>query len=88
MPARWIAAAAVVLAPLLGGAPALADHGGPLRSAPMSPIAVALLAGGVTLAVGLVVVALVTLLARGERGGDGAPETPIAGDPEAAPRSE
>ena len=62
----WLAPVAAV--PLVRPVAALADHGGPLRDAPMSPLAVALTAGGLALAVGLVVVALVSLLA-GKRDG-------------------
>jgi hypothetical protein len=52
---------------LLLAAPALADHGGPLASAPMSPITVALLAGGLAFVTVLLLVVIVRLLARPAR---------------------
>lgn len=52
---------------LLVAAPASADHGGPLASAPMSPIAVALTAGGLTFVAVLLLVVIVRLLARPAR---------------------
>jgi len=52
---------------LVLAAPAAADHGGPLASAPMSPIAVALLAGALTFVTVLLLVAIVRLLARPNR---------------------
>lgn len=51
---------------LLLPGPAGADHPGALHAAPMSPVTVALLAGGLALVVGLLVVALVMLLPRRE----------------------
>jgi hypothetical protein len=45
-------------------APASADHGGPLASAPMSPIALAVLAGGLAFVTILLLVVIVRLLAR------------------------
>jgi len=48
-------------------APASADHGGPLASAPISPIAVALLAGGLVFVTVLLLVVIVRLLARSAR---------------------
>ena len=48
-------------------APASADHGGPLASAPMSPIAVALLAGGLAFVTVLLLVVIVRLLTRPAR---------------------
>ena len=65
---RAALAALAAVASALPAAPALADHGGPLRDAPMSPLTVGLLVGGLVLAVGLVVVALVTAL--GGKGDD------------------
>lgn len=54
--------------PLLAlAAPAWADHGGPLASAPMSPITVALLAGGLAFVTVLLLVVIVRLLARSAR---------------------
>ena len=52
---------------LLLAAPASADHGGPLASAPMSPIAVALLAGGLAFVTVLLLVVIVRLLTRPAR---------------------
>jgi hypothetical protein len=69
--ARRIAvlAAAVVGAPLSQiarpwGDWALADHGGALRSAPMSPLLVGLIAGALALAAGAIVLVIVRLLTR------------------------
>jgi hypothetical protein len=50
---------AAVLVPALWGTSAIADHGGPLRDAPMSPLTLALMAGGGVLAVGILVVIIV-----------------------------
>ena len=44
--------------------PALADHGGALRSAPMSPILVGLIAAALALGVGAIVLVIVKLLVR------------------------
>jgi hypothetical protein len=52
---------------LLLAAPASADHGGLLASAPMSPIAVALAAGGLAFVAVLLLVVIVRLLARPAR---------------------
>ena len=52
---------------LLLAAPASADHGGPLASVPMSPIAAALLAGGLAFVAVLLLVVIVRLLARPAR---------------------
>lgn len=49
---------------VFAAAPASADHAGPLASAPMSPIAVALLAGGLAFVTVLLLVVIVRLLAR------------------------
>ena len=70
--ARRIAprAAAVVGALLAPIAPpwwverALADHGGALRSAPMSPLLVGLIAAALALAAGAIVLVIVKLLTR------------------------
>ena len=43
---------------------AWADHGGPLREAPMSPLASALVFAGLALLVGAVVVVAIALLTR------------------------
>jgi hypothetical protein len=48
---------------------AAADHGGPFRSPPMSPLVLALLAGGLTLIAGILLVVVITLL-RGPAGQD------------------
>ena len=50
---------------LLGG-PARADHGGPLASAPMSPLVTALLAGGLAF-VAVLLLALIWRLMTGSR---------------------
>jgi hypothetical protein len=52
------------LASLIAAAPALADHGGPLRSAPMSPVTAALLFAGLTLLVGAVVIVVIRILTK------------------------
>jgi hypothetical protein len=49
---------------LLATAPAAADHGGPLRSAPMSPLTAALLFAGLALLVGAVVAVVVRVLTK------------------------
>jgi len=43
---------------------AAADHGGPLRSAPMSPLTAALVFAGLALLVGAVVVVVVRVLTK------------------------
>lgn len=63
MPSRLLRA----LPLLLLAAPVSADHGGPLASAPMSPIAVALLAGGLAFVAVLLLVVIVRLLTRPAR---------------------
>ena len=56
-----------VLLPSLSATSVLADHGGPLRDAPMSPLTLALLVGGAVLAGGVLVVIIVrALTAKGE----------------------
>jgi hypothetical protein len=45
-------------------APAAADHGGPLRDAPMSPLTAALLFAGLALLVGAVVIVVVRVLTK------------------------
>ncbi len=52
---------------LVLAAPASADHSGPLASVPMSPIAVALAAGGLAFVTVLLLVVIVRLLARPAR---------------------
>lgn len=49
---------------MLPAAGAWADHGGPLRDAPMSPLASALVFAGLALLIGAVVVVVITLLTR------------------------
>jgi hypothetical protein len=49
---------------LLIAAPASADHGGPLASAPMSAITVALMAGSLAFVTVLLLLVIVRLLAR------------------------
>jgi hypothetical protein len=53
------------LASVMTAAPALADHGGPLRSAPLSPLTAALLFAGLTLLVGAIVIVVIRILTRG-----------------------
>jgi hypothetical protein len=43
---------------------AIADHGGALRSAPMSPLLAGLIAAGLALGAGAIVLAIVKLLTR------------------------
>ena len=43
---------------------ALGDHGGALRAAPMSPLLVGLIAAGLALAAGAIVLAIVKVIAR------------------------
>ena len=57
---RLAATLAFVLRPLA----AAADHGGPLRDAPMSPLTVGLLSAGAALAAGILIVIIVTALTR------------------------
>ena len=52
---------------LLPAAPASADHGGPLASAPMSPFVAALVAGGLAFVAVVLLVVIVRLLARPAR---------------------
>jgi hypothetical protein len=49
---------------LVATTPAAADHGGPLREAPMSPLTAALLFAGLALLVGAVVVVAVRVLTK------------------------
>ena len=59
---RRLAAALLtfVLIPVRAGA----DHGGPLRDAPMSPLTVALISAGVALAAGVLIVLIVMALTK------------------------
>jgi hypothetical protein len=52
------------LASLVAAAPVAADHGGPLRSAPMSPLTAAVLFAGLALLVGAVVIVVVRVLTK------------------------
>jgi len=52
------------IASLVVVAPAAADHGGPLRDAPMSPLTAALLFAGLALLVGAVVIVVVRVLTK------------------------
>jgi hypothetical protein len=54
----------LALLSLVAAGPAAADHGGPLRSAPMSPLTAALLFAGLALLVGAVVVVVVRVLTK------------------------
>ena len=56
---------ASLLGSLIAATQAAADHGGPLRSAPMSPLTAALLFAGLTLLVGAVVIVVVRVLTKG-----------------------
>jgi hypothetical protein len=53
-----------LLASVVAVAPAAADHGGPLRDAPMSPLTAAIVFAGLALLVGAVVLVLIRLLTR------------------------
>ena len=53
------------LASLAPVSPAAADHGGPLRGAPMSPLTAAFLFAGLALLVGAVVILVVRVLTKG-----------------------
>ncbi len=52
------------LASLVIVAPAAADHGGPLRDAPMSPLTAAIVFGGLALLVGAVALVVIRLLTK------------------------
>jgi len=53
-----------LLAGVVAVAPAAADHGGPLRDAPMSPLTAAIVFAGLALLVGAVVLVLIRVLTR------------------------
>lgn len=53
------------LASLVVATPAAADHGGPLRDAPMSPLTAAMLFAGLALLVGAVVIVVIRVLTKG-----------------------
>jgi hypothetical protein len=59
---RLLVAAAAGL--FLPPAVALADHGGPLREAPMSPLTIGLISAGAALAAGILIVIIVMALTR------------------------
>ena len=52
------------LAGLVGMTPAAADHGGPLRDAPMSPLTAAIVFAGLALLVGAVILVVIRVLTR------------------------
>jgi hypothetical protein len=54
----------LALVSLVFATPAAADHGGALRSAPMSPLTAAILFAGLALLVGAVVIVVVRLLTK------------------------
>jgi hypothetical protein len=53
-----------LLVGLAAATPVAADHGGGLRSAPMSPLTAAILFAGLTLLVGAVVVMVIRVLTK------------------------
>jgi hypothetical protein len=53
-----------LLASVVAIAPAAADHGGPLRDAPMTPLTAAIVFAGLALLVGAVVLVVIRLLTR------------------------
>ena len=55
------------LASLVAATPAAADHGGPLRDAPMSPLTAAIVFAGLALLVGAVVLAVIRVLTKRAR---------------------
>jgi len=59
-----VGAAILQIAPPWGGQQAIADHGGALRSAPMSPVLVGLIAAAIALGAGAIVLVIVKLLTR------------------------
>jgi len=69
-PRAWLLAPGVMITLVLQVLPvwrvarAAADHGGPLRSAPLSPMLVGVLAGALTLAAGIIVVVIAMLLTK------------------------
>ena len=64
---RLYAIVAIVAAITVLTRVACADHGGPLRTAGWSPMATALLFGGLALLAGMLVVVIVALLTRRDR---------------------
>jgi len=55
---------AALLVSLVTATPAAADHGGALRSAPMSPLTAALLFAGLALLAGAVVIVVIRVLTK------------------------
>jgi hypothetical protein len=53
-----------LLASVIAVAPAAADHGGPLRDAPMSPLTAAIVFAGLALLVGAVVLVVIRVLTK------------------------
>lgn len=62
MRAIW---AVVLLGLVVAAIPAAADHPGPLRDAPMSPLTAALLFAGLALLAGAIVVVVIRLMMKG-----------------------
>ena len=61
---RLVSAAVAATISILAASRALADHGGATASAPANPLVVAVIAGLLTLAIGVALVALVVRLGR------------------------
>ena len=61
---RAALATVAALLSLATAAVAAADHGGPLRNAPMSPLTAAILFAGLALLVGAVVIVVVRVLTK------------------------
>jgi hypothetical protein len=53
-----------LLASVVAVAPAAADHGGPLRDAPMSPLTAAIVFAGLALLVGAIVLVVIRVLTK------------------------
>jgi hypothetical protein len=53
-----------LLASVIAVAPAAADHGGPLRDAPMSPLMAAIVFAGLALLVGAIVLVVIRVLTK------------------------
>ena len=53
-----------LLASVIAVAPAAADHGGPLRDAPMTPLTAAIVFAGLALLVGAVVLVVIRVLTK------------------------
>jgi len=61
---RLVSAAVAATIPILAASSALADHGGATAAGPANPLVVAVIAGLLTLAIGVALVALVVRLGR------------------------